>query len=102
MDLSQFWPYSKCFNFANTRCFLEPFLALHNANVVVQLFFAPFWHFYFLTQTDHFAWAIAHASWPILAIFKMLSFLNTICFLERFFHTATIYIMVVQSFLAPF
>ena len=35
-----------------------------------------------LTQTDHFA-KIAFA--PILAIFKMLSFSNIRCFLERFF-----------------
>ena len=31
-------------------------------------------NFYFLTQTEYFAWAIAFALWPFLAIFKMLLF----------------------------
>ena len=31
-------------------------------------------NFNFLTQPEYFAWAIAFALWPFLAIFKMLSF----------------------------
>ena len=54
--------------------FLEPFFAYNNLNVFVQTFFACFRQFYFLTQTEYFAWAIAFALWPFLAIFKMLSF----------------------------
>ena len=33
-----------------------------------------FFHLKFLTQSDDFAKAIAFASWPFLAIFKILSF----------------------------
>ena len=40
----------------------------------VERFFACFRQFYFLTQSEYFAWAIAFALWPFLAIFKMLSF----------------------------
>ena len=54
--------------------FLEPFPAENNFNVFVERFFACFRQLYFLTQTEYFAWAIAFASWPFLAIFKMLSF----------------------------
>ena len=39
-----------------------------------ETFFTCFREFYFLTQTEYFAWAIAFALWPFLAIFKMLSF----------------------------
>ena len=31
-------------------------------------------NFIFLTQTEYFAWAMAFALWPFLAIFTMLSF----------------------------
>ena len=41
-----------------------------------ETFFTCFREFYFLTQTEYFAWAIAFALWPFLAIFKMLSFLE--------------------------
>ena len=49
---------------------------LHRTTVmcIVETFFACFRQFYFLTQTEYFAWAIAFALWPFLAIFKMLSF----------------------------
>ena len=70
----QFRPFSKCSHFSNIRCFLQRFIAHNNSNVVVESLFAPFGHFLFLTQTDHFAKAIASALWPIWAIFKMLSF----------------------------
>ena len=70
--------------------------------MVVQSFFAPFGHFESLTQAHHFAKAIAIVSWPILAIFKMLSFFeHKVFFLERFFaHNNSN--VVVQSFFAPF
>ena len=42
----------------------------------VETFLACFREFYFLTESEHFAWAIAFALWPFLAIFKMLSFLE--------------------------
>ena len=45
MHIGQFWPFSKCSDFSNIRCFLERFFAHNNSNVVVQSFFAPFWHF---------------------------------------------------------
>ena len=49
-----------------------------------ETFFACLRQFYFLTQTKYFAWAIAFASWPFLAIFKMLSFSKVSCFFKRF------------------
>ena len=54
--------------------FLEPFSAQNNFAVVVDLFFACFWFLKFLTQTDHFAKAIAFA-WAI-ALCKMADFQN--------------------------
>ena len=47
--------------------FLECFLQHKNSNVVAQSFFAPFYHFEFLTETYHFTWALAHGSWPIFS-----------------------------------
>ena len=55
------------------RVFLEPLFAKNNSNVFVETFFACFRQFYFLTQTEYFAWAIAFGLWPFLAIFKMRS-----------------------------
>ena len=40
----------------------------------VKRFFACFKQFYFLNQTEYFAWAIALALWLFLTILKMLSF----------------------------
>ena len=74
LHCGHFWPFSKCPHFSNISCFLEPFFAQNNSNVFVETFFACFRQFYFLTQTEHFAWAIAFALWPFLAIFKMPSF----------------------------
>ena len=42
----------------------------------METFFACFRQFYFLTQTEYFAWAIAFALWPYLAIFKMILFFS--------------------------
>ena len=68
--------------------FFERFFAQNNSNVLLEWFFACFWNFEFLTQNEHFAkamvlaWAIAFARWPI---FKIVSFLEYLCFFERFF-----------------
>ena len=51
----------------------------------VGMFFACFRQFYFLTQTEYFAWAIAFALWPFLAPFKMLSFFEYYLFFEAVF-----------------
>ena len=56
--------------------FLERFFAENKLNVFAETFFTRFREFYFLTQTEYFAWAIAFALWPFLAILKMLSFLE--------------------------
>ena len=67
--------------------FLERFFAHNNSDVLVESFVAPFWHFQFLPQTDHFAKAVAFASWAISAIFKMLSFLEYYVFFGAVFCT---------------
>ena len=82
--------------------FFGPFLAHNKSNVVLQSFFAPFWHFSFLTQTDHIAEAIAFASCPILAIFKMLLFFEYKVFSGAVFCTQQLYCgrtMVFRTFL---
>ena len=66
------------------------FLAQNKSNLLVEWLFACFSHFKFLTQTDHFAkaiafaWAIAFARWPI---FKMVSFLEYLVFFRALFCT---------------
>ena len=69
-----FRPFSKWSYFSNISCFLEPFFEENNSNVFVETFLTCFRQFYFLTQTENFAWAIAFALWLFLAILKMLSF----------------------------
>ena len=76
---------SECSHFSNTSCFLEPFFAYNNSNVFVETFFACFRQFYFLTQSEYFAWAIAFALWPFLAIFRMLSFFEYYLFFGAVF-----------------
>ena len=44
-----------------------------------------FRQFYFLTQSDDFARAMAFARRPFLPIFKLSHFSNIMCFLKRFF-----------------
>ena len=56
--------------------FSSPFFAENNFDVFVEMFLTCFRQFYFLTQTKCFAWAIAFALWPFLAIFKIVSFLE--------------------------
>ena len=51
----------------------------------VEIFLACFKQFYFLIQTKCFAWAIAFALWPFLAIFTMVHFSNINCFFQPFF-----------------
>ena len=51
-----------------------PLFAQNNSNVLLELFFTRFLELSFLTQTEHFATAIAHALRPIFAIFENLSF----------------------------
>ena len=85
LHCGHFWPFSKCSHFSNiSRCF-EPFFAQTNSNVFVETFFACFRQFYSFTQTGYFAWAIAFALWPFLAILKMLSYFDISCFFEPFF-----------------
>ena len=70
--------------------FFERFFAQNNSNVFVECFFECFWNFYFVTQSDHFAeaiafaWAIAFARWPI---FKIVSFLEYLVFFRAVFCT---------------
>ena len=53
--------------------------------MLAESFIACLWHFKFLTHTGHFTKAVAFASWPILAIFKMVSFFEYYMSLERIF-----------------
>ena len=71
-----FWQFSKWSHFWNISCFLEPFFAQNNCNVLQKRFKHVFLHFKFWTQSDDFAKSIAFAWWPFLAIFKMVSFLE--------------------------
>ena len=87
MHFDQFWRVSKSCHFANISCFLKPFFAQNNLNVLVESFFTRFSKIYFLTQSEHFAKAIAHAFWPILPIFKKLSFCKYLVFFEAVFCT---------------
>ena len=82
--------------------FLERFFAHNNSHVVSNLFSPFFWHFLILIQTDHFAWAIAYASWPILAIFKILSFFEYFGVLWSVFFAQNNSNVIVQSYFAPF
>ena len=50
---------------------MELFFALNNFNMVLDFFFGCFWEFYFLSESDDFAKAIAFAWWPV--ILEMLS-----------------------------
>ena len=64
--------------------FSRRFFAKNNSNVIVESFFARFWPFEFLSQTDNFAKSIASAGWPM---FKMVSFLEYMVFIEVVFCT---------------
>ena len=70
--------------------FSSGFFAQNKSSVLIDMFFACFYTFYFLTQTDHFAkpmvfaWAIAFARWPT---FKIVSFLEYLALFRAFFCT---------------
>ena len=69
----------------------------------VETFLACFRQFYFLNQTEYFAWAIAFALWPFLAIFEMLVETFLTCFGQFYFLTQTEYFAWVIAFaLWPF
>ena len=61
------WPIFKIVSFLEYLVFFERFFAQNNSNVLLEWFFACFWHFLILTQADHFekainfAWALAFA-----------------------------------------
>ena len=80
-----FFQFSKSSHFSNIKYFLEPFFAYNVYNVLVEPFFASFRQFYFFTQTDHFAKAIAFALWPFFQFSKPSHFSNIKYFLEPFF-----------------
>ena len=69
--------------------FSSRFFAQNNSNVLVECYFACFCHFYFLTQTDHFAWAIAFARWPIF----------NICLISRIFFPSCFFPRITRMFL---
>ena len=91
MHIGQFWPFSKCSHFSNIRCFLKRFLAHNNSNVVVESFFAPFWHFYFFNPNWPFCMGYSPC---ILANFGHFqnAFISRILgvFWSGFLHTTTL------------
>ena len=66
--------------------FWAVFFSQNNSNVLLELFFGMFLEFLFLTQTDHFAKAIAFA-WAFARkqIFKIVSFLEYLVFSRAVF-----------------
>ena len=92
--------FSKWSHFSNIWCFMQRFSPQNNSNVLVEYFFARFWPFEFLTQTDHFAKSIAFRRWPI---FKMVSFLEYLVFFQAVFCTEQLsraFRIVSRTFLA--
>ena len=79
-----FFQFSTWSQFSNIRCFLDPFFAYNVYNALVEPFFASFRQFYFLTQTDHFAKAIAFELWLFFQFSKSSHFSNIKYFLEPF------------------
>ena len=65
-------------------CLLERFFAPINHIVLVEWFFAFFWNFQVLIETDHFAKGIASARWPVL---KMVPFVEYLEFFRPVFST---------------
>ena len=59
MHCDQCFQFSKR-HFWNIRCFLKPFFAQKNSNVLLQTFFKRFIELSFLNQFEHFPKAIAH------------------------------------------
>ena len=77
---------------------LNRFFPQNNSNMIKKSFFACFFEFEFLTQTDYFAKATAFAWWPI---FKIVSFLEYLVFLKRSFAENNSN-MIKESFVACF
>ena len=90
LDCGHFWPFVKFSRFSNISCFMEPFFAQNISNVFLETFFACLRQFYFFTQTEHFAWAIAFPLWPFLVILKMLSLSKNQGFQRTVFFRRTI------------
>ena len=87
--LQRLWPLhdgrlSKSSHFSNIWSFLKRSFAENNSNMIKESFVACFVECQFLTQTDHFAKAIALAWWPIL---KIVSFLEHLVFSQSVFCT---------------
>ena len=80
-------------SFLEYLCLLERFFAQINHIVLVEWFFAFFWNFQVLIETDHFAKGIA-LSWAIvfarLPIFKMVSFREYLVSFGAVFCTETL------------
>ena len=72
--MAVFGHFQNALIFRISAVFWSRFLHNKNSNVFLERFLACFKKFYFLTQTEYFAWAIAFALGPFLAMFKMLSF----------------------------
>ena len=53
--------------------------------MLIESFFVCFVQFYFSTQTDDFAKAIAHGWRPFLPIFKMVSSFGNLVFFKALF-----------------
>ena len=94
-----FWQFSKCSQFSNISCFLEPIFAQNNCNKLQKCFQHVFMHFYFLTQSEKKS--IAFAWWPFLDIFKILSFFEYQLFFGTVFCIEQLQ-CVVETFLACF
>ena len=85
MHCDQFWPFSKTCHFSNIRCFLKPFFAQNNSNVLLESFFHMFFRILIFDPNWAFCKAIAmHCDqfWPFS---KTCHFSNIRCFLEPFF-----------------
>ena len=82
LHCGHFWAFSKSFHILNSSCFFQPFFAQNNSNVFEETSLVYLRQFYFWTQTEYFAWAIAFALWPLLAIFKLRSFFEYQLFFE--------------------
>ena len=76
------WPIFKIVSFLEHLVFSQSFFAQNNSNMIKESFFACFFEFEFLTQSDYFAKAIAFAWWPI---FKIVSFLEYLVFSQAVF-----------------
>ena len=68
--------------------FFERFRAQNNSKWFVEWILTCSLEFYFLTQSEDFAWAIAFAWWPI---FRMAAFLEYLVFSSGFLHRTTLH-----------